>query len=151
MKKLMLIAIIFLIAAPVFSQTPEEIRKEAYPDQTQTTDNSDYAKLLGKLTDAKKSGDQKAFNGYLNELNIKYGNKGNVSINNRLPDNRTFFLPTMNQPVETGNLPDWANGENIIYQGTVGTSSSGNPRAFNRTVKIETDNSKPVTKDFTVE
>jgi hypothetical protein len=139
MKKLLLFAVAFLIAAPVFSQTPDEIRKEAYPEQTQTTDNSDYAKLLGKLTDAKKSGDVKAFDGYLNELNAKYGNKGNVSTNNRLPDNRTFFLPTMNQPEETGNLPDWANGENIIYQGTVGTSSSGNPRAFNRTVKIETD------------
>ncbi len=139
MKKILIFAILFAIPLFVFSQTPEEIRKEAYPEYIQTVDNSEYAKLLHKLTDAKKSGNVSDFNRYLNELRTKYSNTGNIQESKPLPENRDFFYPTMKQPEEVGYVPDWGNTGIKIYGGNVGTSSPGNPNAFNRMVKIETD------------
>ncbi|MBI5401819.1 MAG: T9SS type A sorting domain-containing protein [Ignavibacteriae bacterium] len=139
MKQIILLALLLFAINTVFSQTPDEIYREAYPEYTQTTDNSDFAILVQKLTDAKKSENKAEFDRYLNELKTKYSNRGNVSTGTPLPENRDYFLPTMTQPVEVGNLPDWANGENKIFSGSVGTSSQGNPNAYNRQVKIETD------------
>jgi hypothetical protein len=139
MNKVFLLLVALLISIPVFSQTADEINREAYPEYRQTVDNSDFAILLKNLTEAKKSGNMEAFNKYLSELNTKYSNRGNVSTNARLPENRDYFIPTMKHPEEVQGQPDWANGENKIYSGAVGSTSTGNPNAFNRMLKIETD------------
>ncbi len=103
------------------------------------SDNSDYAKLLGRLTDAKKSGNISEFNALLSELNSKYLDKGSLTSGKPLPANRDYFIPTMTQPEESNFTPDWANGENRIYMGNVCPAAPGNPNFFNRHVKIETD------------
>jgi hypothetical protein len=138
MKVLITLGLVLFLFVPLFSQTADEIRKEAYPETVQTVDNSDYAKLLHNLTEAKKLGNQVLFSKYLNELNTKYAGNG-VTTNSSLPENRNYFLPTMSRPEEINGQPDWANGENRIFLGSVGTSSPGNPNSFNRMLKIETD------------
>jgi len=137
--KALLIALFLILPVFAISQTADEIKREAYPEYQQTDDNSDYAKLLNNLTEAKKSGNQVLFNKYLDELNTKYAGNGNVIKTNPLPENRDYFVPTMKSPVEVGYMPDWANGENRIFGRSVGTSSVGNPRAYSRMVKIEND------------
>jgi hypothetical protein len=139
MRKAILTTILLILPLFVFSQTPDEIQKEANPEYIQTVDNSDYAKTLHNLTEAKKSGNQTEFNKYLNELNTKYSDKGNISNSKTLPENRDFFIPTMKQPEEVGYAPDWGNTGIKIFNGSVGTSSVGNPNAHNRMLKIETD------------
>jgi len=139
MGKIFLITILLFLPLFAFSQTADQIQKEAYPEYSQSVDNSDFAILLHNLTEAKKSGDQVQFNFYLNELKMKYSDNGNVRTGVQLPESRNYFLPTMTQPEESGNLPDWANGENAIFYGSVSPASTGNPNLFNRLVKIETD------------
>ncbi len=135
----LLIALFFILPVIAISQTADEIKKEANPEYQQTVDNSDYAKLLKDLTEAKKSGNQVLFNKYLDELNTKYAGNSNVIKTNPLPENRDYFVATMKQPVEVGYMPDWANGENRIYGRYIGTSSIGNPRSYSRMVKIQND------------
>ncbi|MCX6162108.1 MAG: T9SS type A sorting domain-containing protein [Ignavibacteriae bacterium] len=139
MKKLLLLTLLLVLPVFGFSQTAEEIRKEAYPDLVNVTDNSEYAKLLGRLTDAKKSGNLTGFNALLSELNTKYLDKGSLTSGKQLPAVRDYFVPTMTQPEESNFTPDWANGENRIYPGNVSPATTGNPNFFNRHVKIETD------------
>ncbi len=137
--KVLLIAFFLIIPVISFSQTADEIKREAYPEIQQTVDNSDYSKLLNDLTEAKKSGNQVLFKKYLDELNTKYAGNGNVIKPKPLPEDRNYFVATMKHPVEVGYMPDWANGENKIFGLNVGTSSAGNPRAYSRMVKIEND------------
>jgi len=139
MKKLLIFTLLLILPILSFAQTAEQISQEAYPDLVNISDNSDYATLLGRLTDAKKSGNLTEFNTLLNELNTKYLNKGGVTSGTQLPANRNYFVPTMTQPEESSFTPDWANGENRIYAGNVCVAAQGNPNLFNRHVKIETD------------
>ncbi|MFA5404691.1 MAG: T9SS type A sorting domain-containing protein [Ignavibacteria bacterium] len=139
MKSLLFLGFVFFLCTSVFSQTIDEINKEANPEYIQNADNSEYAILLHNLTEAKKSENHVLFNKYLYELNSKFSNEGNVTTGKPLPENRNYFLPTMTKPEEINGQPDWANGENRIFLGNVGTSSTGNPNNFNRQVKIEAD------------
>jgi len=139
MKFLITLGLVLFLSLQVFSQTVDEIRREAYPDIVQKTDNSDYAKLLLNLTEAKKSGNQTLFKQYLKELTTKYSGNGSITNSAPLPENRDVFLPTMTKPEEVQGQPDWANGENRIFLGNVGTSSTGNPNPMNRMLKIESD------------
>jgi len=138
MKNFFVLSLLLVLPVLLFAQTPDEIRKEAYPDYVNVTDNSDYAVLLGRLTDAKKSRNISEFNAILSELNAKYSDKGNgLTSGKQLPAN--IFIPTMTHPEESNFTPDWANGENRIFTGNVGTTSMGNPNPHNRQVKIEAD------------
>lgn len=139
MKKIIYIALFLAIPLFAISQTNDEIRREANPEYGQNVDNSDYAKLLHNLTEAKKSGNQAQFDIYLNELNTKYLDNSTTKSGQKLPDNRNYFIATMNQPEDVNYSPDWANGENLIYPSSVGSTSSGNPNPFNRQIKIEAD------------
>ncbi len=139
MKTLLIFAMMFALPLFTISQTLEQIQKEANPQYTQTVDNSDYAKLLRNLTEAKKSGNQAQFDMYLNELNAKYLDKSSTKSGQKLPENRNFLIATMTQPEESGFTPDWANGENLIYPSSIAATSSGNPNPLNRHLKIEAD------------
>ena len=139
MLKIYLILFFFLLPFSVYSQTADEIKKEANPEYVYKADNSEFAQLLGRLTEAKKSGDIQTFNTLLNELSSKYKNNKNVISNTSLPVNRNIFVPTMSKPEEVNVSPDWANGENLIYPGNVVGPTPGNPNPFNRKVKIEAD------------
>lgn len=139
MKKIAFFLLFFALPLITFSQTLDDIQREAFPNDVQTIDNSDYAKVLHNLTEAKKSGNVNEFNKYLNELNSKYSDRGNIKQSGTMPENRNVFIPTMKQPEELNYTPDWGSTEVKIFNGSVGTSSSGNPNSFNRMVKIETD------------
>ena len=139
MRAFIFSALLFALPIFVFCQTPDEIQREANPVCTQTIDNSDFAKVLHNLTEAKKSGNQAEFKKYLNELNTKYSDRGNISQGKTIPENRNFFYPTMKQPEELGYTPDWGNTGIKIFSGAVGSTSVGNPNVHNRMLKIETD------------
>ncbi len=138
MKKFVFITLLVLFPMLIHSQTLEEIQREAYPVLQQTSDNSDIAKLLWKITEAKKQGNKFDFNRYLTELKTKYSGKGIVSESDRLPENRNYFYPLLKQPVELVNVPDWGSSVKI-FNGNVGSSVPGNPNPFNRMLKIQTD------------
>ncbi len=138
MKGILYIALFICLPIYALAQSPDEIYREANPEYIQQTDNSEYAVLLQKLTYAKTSGNQQNFEKYLNELRLKYSGK-NITTGSQLPPNGNCFIPTMTQPEEPVSMPDWGNTGIRIFNGSVGSSSPGNPNAFNRQVKIEAD------------
>ena len=138
MKVILYIFLFICLPIYAFAQSPDELNREANPEYIQQSDNSDYAVLLQKLTDAKTTGNQQNFEKYLNELKVKYSGK-NVTTGTQLPPNGNCFFPTMTHPEEPVSMPDWGNTGIKIFNGNVGNSSSGNPNAFNRHVKIEAD------------
>ncbi len=138
MKGILYIVLFICLPIYAFSQSLDEINREANPEYIQQTDNSEFAVLLQKLTNAKTSGNQQNFEKYLNELKLKYSGK-NVTTGTQLPPNGNCFFPTMTQPEEPVSMPDWGNTGIRIFNGNVGSTSSGNPNAFNRQVKIEAD------------
>lgn len=138
MKKLILILLMVIFPMFVYSQTLEEIQREAYPEVKQVTDNSDLAKLLSKMTEAKKLGNEAEFKKYLSELRTKYKGKGVITESNRLPESRDYFYPVLKHPVELDNVPNWGSSVKI-FNGNVGSSVPGNPNPFNRMLKIQTD------------
>lgn len=138
MKGILYIALFVCFPIYAFSQTLVEINREANPEYIQQTDNSEYAVLLQKLTEAKTSNSKQNFEKYLNEIKVKYSGE-RVTTETQLPPNRNYFIPTMTQPEEPVSMPDWGNTGIKIFNGSVGSSSTGNPNAFNRQVKIEAD------------
>jgi hypothetical protein len=141
MKKIFILLVLFLLPFILNAQTFEEIQREANPEYTYVQDNSEFAQLLRDMTAARKSGNTELFNSLLNELNTKYANHPNVKITPPMPENRDVFIPVQvsEKMREINSLPDWANGENRIFGRSVGTTSPGNPNAYNRMIRLETD------------
>lgn len=112
---------IFFITGIVYTQTSNDIYREANPDQTYIQDNSERAQLWRDIIQAKISKNEALHSQLMNEFNAKYNNaSSNSPVNGILPQAEGPQAP---QPPFTG---DWGSGDVRVAAGEILFQSGSN-------------------------
>jgi hypothetical protein len=134
MKVSIFTALFFIVfVSSAFSQSADEIRREANTDYVYTPDNSEYAKLWSQQVAARKSGDMETYTRVSKEIVQKFPDK--FVANGQNTDN-PFKVINHQQPPFT---PDSWGGDITVYANAVGGTTAGNPNPFNRNIRLEAD------------
>jgi hypothetical protein len=112
-----------LISSPVFTQTGDEVYREANPQQIHVEDNSGYAVLFKQMINAKHSGDAVNHNRILAELKSSYPERFTGSSNlTEMPSAIDF----KSQPPFEG---DWGTNDYPVNLGPVYVPPANNTKA----------------------
>lgn len=131
MLKVLTLILIMGITHIGYSQSADEIQREANPTEFESTVNTPQGQDWRAVLEARKSGNEERYLQLLNDYTAAYSES-------YFTDRSTFNKPydagvqEVNPPFQT----DWANGDNMISAGGV-----PNPGIFERNMRLNVDSS----------
>lgn len=132
--------LILFISNSAFSQSSDDLSREANTEYVFVQDNSPYAIAQRELIALRKSGNEQQYLAKLQQVMNQFPDK---YIQSSPFDNNKIFKSVGPDPIMK-NIPayetDWnSGGDNVISPGGISSPTSGNPTANNRMIRMTAD------------